>query len=1550
MKKLFFVLAIWLLSFAAFANAPADSGDGVTSVSYNVTKTSGTLYKDGVNTGQTWSNIWKYNTSSSNPAPLMFSCAKNDIGYTNNNLVLAADTYGFTVPAGYVITGYSFKYKNFSGTTNTITIGNKELTSTSAENTETVADINVNSFILVTSGQITFSDFTISIAEVDVETVKINTQAELNPGWYYIKAVTINENSLEGKCIVNAPEFIHNGAYYALAFGDFEDNAPAKSFVKLAVKSGSNYVINSVNGHYLNQNGTVNRSNSNTTFATPNSDGQFRVGGYWIAFKPNGSSIYYVGQSSYNPNCRYELYSVNTTIYDIYTVIIKGVEEAQVIANDAQVECINAENLGIAKVYNNGYYFFPKGTEVNGSDFRSAVNGMDCVATIDSEAKTITVQYFDGYNVGLYNAISAAEAVLENTLEGTDPGCYLTADRATLQDAIDAAKVANKIEGNDYDAEITTLEAAVTAYYATVQDVKYSTAEDQTWYYIISDSEKGYCKGKVIKSNGAGVGLTFADKAVEKNAVWCFEKNNEGKVAIKNYLGEYIAYDLSSGVNETPEYKYTVEKWAGKSQSGTAYIIKPDSKNPLHAQENGTVIVNYGAADNNASLWKFIELTDEELNSTATLSSITVQRGVSAVGIGSEKQPLLRVQMQMIGLNGISEFNGLAGVLNSDVVETLYLYSVKDVYEYRSDRDDAKLLCEATPAEGGAFTFVLNDVTLTSGNSDYYWVVADIKDDATEGAVIDAEIATLTIDNNINNVEGGNPEHSTTVFLTASTVEYLNTYGSRYYRIPAITTAMNGWLVAVTDKRWDSNGDLPNNIDVVARVSKDNGKTWTEPVTIAGTAELGGDYGHGDPAIVTDRVTGDIFVLVTSKEGFYYGTPESPARLKYIVSHDNGITWDAPVDITDMIYGAGCEDETRKTWHSMFFSSGAALQTSKGTLMVVAPVRTTSNTTHSLFQAQIIRSDDHGKTWTCNAVPALYDADESKIVELNDGTLLVKSRNQNKGNVYYATSTDDGKTWSAREQFDIKDSACNGDVIRLTSMSKKEGNNRLLLSIPFANDRRNVSVFLSRDETGTWPIRKTICPGGSAYSSMTVLNDGTIGIYYEEDGLEGGYQMRYARFSLDWLTDSADHIDSEKFNAARVKEAQALAANLPDYAQTLVRTEGEKVMGATYTQYVYEVTPAETEALKSAETATDLQTIQDALTNYMDGYSKKMVFMLPEDGKVYRIKNYIVNTSEEYKYHYIANNNGTVAFPTQADNSTTLWVCQQNTDDNKRTFVSATGNKFLDWRNFHDANAANYELSAGIEKGCLTMRANNANLAVTNEAWSKGGGKVQFNQSSSNKAQESNWSTDFIFEEVSDEDFAGFAASVYEGSNGNFGTLNLPYAVYLPTGVVAKTITYNAADEKNELTENELVLDDNILPAQTPVLITGNAGAYNFVPAPALGKNAISTGFNGTLSAKAVTDANVYILAYKGNEIKFLLLDSNDNVVNANKAYFVLAEGAAVPAFFSIGYREDDTTGIDECKPGVAELLEIYDLSGRKYDGISQKGIYIVNGKKVIIK
>ena len=58
--------------------------------------------------------------------------------------------------------------------------------------------------------------------------------------------------------------------------------------------------------------------------------------------------------------------------------------------------------------------------------------------------------------------------------------------------------------------------------------------------------------------------------------------------------------------------------------------------------------------------------------------------------------------------------------------------------------------------------------------------------------------------------------------------------GSRFYRIPGIVTAADGSLVVVADRRWDKINDLPAHIDVVSRRSEDNGKTWSETVTIAG--------------------------------------------------------------------------------------------------------------------------------------------------------------------------------------------------------------------------------------------------------------------------------------------------------------------------------------------------------------------------------------------------------------------------------------------------------------------------------------------------------------------------------------------------------------------------------------------------------------------------------------------------------------------------------------------------------------------------------------------
>ena len=75
-----------------------------------------------------------------------------------------------------------------------------------------------------------------------------------------------------------------------------------------------------------------------------------------------------------------------------------------------------------------------------------------------------------------------------------------------------------------------------------------------------------------------------------------------------------------------------------------------------------------------------------------------------------------------------------------------------------------------------------------------------------------------------------------------------------------------------------------------------------------------------------------------------------------------------------------------------------------------------------------------------------------------------------------------------------------------------------LQTLPNSSSRQNVSIALSTDEGATFGTPKTICPRGSAYSAAVVLPDGTLGVYYEENGVFGGYTMRFVRFSLDWAS------------------------------------------------------------------------------------------------------------------------------------------------------------------------------------------------------------------------------------------------------------------------------------------------------------------------------------------------------------------------------------------------------------------------------------------------
>lgn len=368
---------------------------------------------------------------------------------------------------------------------------------------------------------------------------------------------------------------------------------------------------------------------------------------------------------------------------------------------------------------------------------------------------------------------------------------------------------------------------------------------------------------------------------------------------------------------------------------------------------------------------------------------------------------------------------------------------------------------------------------------------------------------------------------------------------------------------------------------------------------------------------------------------------------------------------------------------------------------------------------------------------------------------------------------------------------------------------------------------------------------------------------------------------------------------------------------------------------------------EAVTTEDDAPTAYAALQIQIATYkSNKVGIQMPEDGKVYRIYGLWDDNSKIYavnKEGLLVNNKYSTSgnASTQAD-KTDLWVAQ--VVDGHYEFANGKGDKLF---TYVDQGTANYTPTNSLwvvasrransfGKVNITTESSNTNNIALNKNGQKMG---QFG--SSKTYVDVNWSTEWVFEEVPISEFAGQVVNFVASTDGNnYATLNLPYASTLPTGVTA----YKAAVEGSTVNLTEYKTADNVLPANTPVLLTATTdGEKTF--APATYAAAEGTGFKGTLGATTVAANNTYILSKKNGKVNFFALDETNNTIKANKAYLVVSGGAAQALNFNFG----NTTGIQNAAvEGVNANVPLFDLSGRRVVKAVKGGIYIQNGKKFV--
>lgn len=371
-------------------------------------------------------------------------------------------------------------------------------------------------------------------------------------------------------------------------------------------------------------------------------------------------------------------------------------------------------------------------------------------------------------------------------------------------------------------------------------------------------------------------------------------------------------------------------------------------------------------------------------------------------------------------------------------------------------------------------------------------------------------------------------------------------------------------------------------------------------------------------------------------------------------------------------------------------------------------------------------------------------------------------------------------------------------------------------------------------------------------------------------------------------------------------------------------------------------------ALANAVAGTDAAAIVTALEAYKND---KTSIQMPEDGKAYVITN-IHKTGGKRYMKYQAEGTSMIArgegeLPIEA-----TYICHKVGEkyvfaNNSGTYLTWRGNATDDCTNgnkgyttSYDADYNTFTVAANPNVfGCLSFGAKRGNKEGTSQSYYIITKTGTFEKAGFDNYYDENNSSAFTFEEVTYPNTINFNAAQNINGVSHIATFSAPFATIIPADVKA----YYVSAKGTEATMT--AIDAKAIPANQGVILTSESDAA-VTMVPAAGETvATITGNqlgNSAGADKTLTAGEGYILGNGTEGTAFYPCKAGS--LPSNKAYLLGNGQSAIVMNFG-----NAVTGINTIAAPASAKAPIFDLSGRRVVKAT-KGLYIQNGKKVIVK